>query len=176
MARKSGFVRRNNVMRRETAWLGGVVAQTAIAAPGTAVLVSSLNAAALALRPFTVVRTRGSILVVSDQSSATEDQEVGWGVAVVSDQAAAIGITAVPTPVTDSDSDLFFAYEMLFGSIRVASEIGKQQSYPGDMLIIDSKAMRKVNDSEDVVDVLETSGTSEGCTIITFFRQLVKLH
>ena len=163
-------------MRRENLWLGGVVSQTSIAAASTATLITSLNAAALALRPFTIVRTRGSLLILSDQLVATEDQEVGWGMSVVSDQAAAIGVTAVPTPVTDSDSDLFFAYEMLLGSFSFLTSAGFQQLALGDAMRIDSKAMRKVSDSEDMISVAETSATSEGTLLISFFRTLVKLH
>jgi len=39
--------------------------------------------------------------VRSDQFVATEGYEIAIGMAVVSDQALAIGVTAVPTPFTD---------------------------------------------------------------------------
>ena len=102
---------------RETAWIAGAYAVNIIATATTATLVTSLNAAALAIRPFTVVRTRGLIGLRSDQAAASEEQAIGYGKAVVSDQAVAIGITAVPTPVTDSGSDYFHVYESLFNNL-----------------------------------------------------------
>ena len=56
-----------------------------------------LSAIGLALRPFTLIRVRGIFTIASDQSAATETQVGALGVAVVSEQAASIGVTAVPT-------------------------------------------------------------------------------
>ena len=115
--------------------------------------------------------------MISDQLIATEDQEVGYAKAVVSDQASAIGITAVPTPVTDSASDLFHVYEMLFGSFSFLSSVGYDQvGGTRNVWTIDSKAMRKVNDDQDIVTMIETSGTSEGVIVVSFTRTLIKLH
>ncbi len=117
ISRKSGFIRRHGVMRRETMWFGGTIVLTTMAAGNNPVLVTTLSAAALALRPFTVVRARGMLYILSDQVTATEQQTAIYGEAVVSDQAVAIGITAVPTPVNDSDSDLWFVYQPLFNAV-----------------------------------------------------------
>ncbi len=175
MARKSGFVRRNNAMRRDTIWLFGGPGQFVIASASTAVVLASFNAAALALRPFTVVRTRGQFLYHSDQRAATEDYEGAFGLAVVSDQASAIGVTAVPTPITDMGSDLWFVYEMAMGLITVTTDVGVVDP-AGRLLNFDSKAMRKVEDGSDVVMVGETTGTSEGWAGTFAFRMLLKLH
>ena len=64
-----------------------------------------LNAAALALRPFTVVRTRANLIIRSDQQAASELFEVAYGETVVSEQASAAGVVSVPTPVTEDASD-----------------------------------------------------------------------
>ncbi len=58
MARKSGFVRRGGRMVRETIWFGQTETQTVLAAANTAAILTSLNAAALALRPFTIIRSQ----------------------------------------------------------------------------------------------------------------------
>ena len=50
-------------------------------------------------------------MVESDQSAATELFIGNLGLAVVSDQATAVGVTAVPTPATDRGSDLWFLIE-----------------------------------------------------------------
>ncbi len=176
MARKSGFVRRHGVMRRETTWLGGVISRTSQVADG-ATLLTSLNAAALALRPFTVIRTRGVIMVKSDQVAASEPFQIFFGKAVVSDQSSAIGITAIPTPDTDSGSDLFFVFEVLTGEFQFAAGVGIA-STGAIHRVIDSKAMRKIQDGQDLISVIESpsSATTEGSTTSIFTRTLVKLH
>jgi hypothetical protein len=157
-ARKSGFVRRNNVMRRETLWTGLSHTQVTIAAASTATLISVPAATILALRPYTVVRTRGILTMASDQTSASEDQEISYGHCVVSDQAAAIGVTAVPTPVTDLDSDAWYVYESMADGFSVTTDIGRINPV-GRTISFDSKAMRKVEDGFQDIDVLETSST-----------------
>ncbi len=41
---------------------------------------------------------------------------------------------------------------------------------------VDSKAMRKVVDGDDLIDVLEAPATSDGLTLTSVGRFLVKLH
>ncbi len=94
-------------------------------------------------------------MVTSDQQIATETQIAAFGLCVVSDQALAIGITAVPTPVTDLGSDLWFVHQMTFNDFTFASAASYQSS-AGRIYEIDSKAMRKVNDDQDIVLVFET--------------------
>ncbi len=176
-ARKSGFIVRGGVRRRETVWFGGTAFTQTLATPTTVALVQSLNAAALALRPFTVVRTRGRILVHSDQSGAAETYGASFGEAIVSDQASAVGITAVPTPTTESGSDLWFVYEFMMGRQGFGTAVGFQDV--GHEQSIDSKAMRKVEDGQDLVTVVEGPGaglTANGSQISGFTRTLVKLH
>ncbi len=176
VGRKSGFIRRNGVMRRETLWLATSQIQAAIATADTAVQLFVFSSAFLSASvPFTIVRSRGLIFMHSDQGSATEDQEIAFGIAVVSDQANSIGVTAVPTPVADAGSDLWFVYETLFSQIRVTSAIGFSESL-GRERIIDSKAMRKVEDGQNISAVVETGPNSEGVATSTFMRFLIKMH
>jgi len=124
-----------------------------------------------------VIRTRGSIRVRSDQNSSSEDYGASYGAAVVSDQAVAIGVTAVPIPTTDNGSDLWFVYEFVIGALRVTTAVGLFEG--GHERIIDSKAMRKVEDGQDVIQVVEGPGTgigSNGSQISGHARMLVKLH
>ncbi len=173
--RKSGFILRGGAMRRETLWFQGVLVRQGLTAASTASLVSQLNAAALALRPFTVVRTRGIFAVRSDQIAAAEFQDAAYGMAVVSDQAAAIGVTAVPTPATDNGSDLWYVYERLVGQLEFASGVGfEPQMF--EQQKVDSKAMRKVEEGQILVEVIETGALSSGVSVITFQRTLIKLH
>ncbi len=95
------------------------------------------------------------------------------GRCVVSDQAAAIGVTAVPTPITDQDSDLWIMYEQQFGRFggTAVEEVGK-------LMQIDSKGMRKVDDGQDLITVFETGASTESLSMISVYggRTLIKLH
>jgi len=170
--RKSGFIVRGGRSVRETLWLFIDTVEATLSGAPTAVLANSLNATALALRPFTIVRTRGVMHVRSDQTAASQNYGVDVGYAVVSDQAVAIGVTAVPTPLTDKGSDLFFVYEMLFGAYQFSDATGILQR--GEFMKYDSKAMRKVNDDSDLVVTFENE--INGAAIIHSARMLIKLH
>ncbi len=128
--RKSGFVLRGGSLRRETVWIDVVESFNALAV-GTSILLNVTGAGVLALRPFTVVRTRGMIGIRTDQVAATEDQAASFGYAIVSDQAVAIGVTAVPTPVTDRSSDAWFVYEDILADIN---SVGSATSNMGNTL------------------------------------------
>jgi len=176
VGRKSGFIQRHGVMRRESLWLGqAATVRTTGAAASTATLLTSLSAGALALRPFTVVRSRGELYLTSDQDGASEFYEMAYGECVVSDQAVAIGVTAVPTPSTDSESDLWFVYERMMGATLFATAAGFE-SFEGVGRSYDSKAMRKVEEGQDIIAVQETSSISFGATLASFRRSLIKLH
>ncbi len=74
MARK--IVRRSlgrTPARRESIWIGFAPTETTITGGTGAVLTHVLNAAALALTPFTVVRIRGEMYVRSDQTANSEN-------------------------------------------------------------------------------------------------------
>jgi len=159
--------------RRKTLWIGVAIAQQSVTAAGGTIF-NSLNAAALALRPFTVVRSRFTIMVRSDQTAASEDFFGAYGIAVVSDQALAIGVTAVPTPVVDSSSDLWLAHTFFMGSVRSPS--AASQYLGGIYANFDSKAMRKVEDGQDLITVTEFSGVGNGMVVASAGRILVKLH
>jgi len=175
-SRKSGFTLRGGRSVRETVWVGGTFIQDDINTSGV-VLSSSFSTFVTDKAPFTIVRTRGNLFMASDQIVTSEDQECAYGWAVVSEQALAIGVTAVPTPVTDSDSDLWFVYEPLQSRMLVSSAIGVVAGGgAGVSRVVDSKAMRKVEEGQQVVGVAEVPSTSEGIRLYSYFRILIKLH
>ncbi len=160
--------------KRQTLWFFFAPAANTVSG-GSAVLTHSLNAAALALRPFTIVRSRIEIFIRSDQVAATEDQSAALGFAVVSDQASAIGVTAIPTPVTDMGSDLWFVHQNLFGS-EFGDSAGGNGAARGRGWIVDSKAQRKVEDGQDVIAAVEDAGLGGGTRIFMAGRVLIKTH
>ncbi len=115
------------------------------------------------------------MFLASDQTANTENQSIILGSVVVSEQAVAIGVTAVPTPDTDGGSD-FHVYEQLTTRWVVSSAVGTQSMEVWKD--VDSKAMRKVDLGEDLINVSEvaTTGISEGVAFRFFLRTLVKLH
>ena len=158
--------------RRETSWLDIPVASFSLGT-ATSVLNASLTAAELAKRPFTIVRTHLEIFFASDQVAASEIYSAGVGLCVVSDQALAIGVTAVLTPVTDLESDLWLLHKLMFGSFLLGDGTGFIES-AGQSISIDSKAMRKVNGDQDVVLTFETGGS--GMQFIVGGCLLIKEH
>ena len=173
MARKSGFVRRNGVMRREMVWLDTIVASVTLASPSAVALVTTLNAAALAARPFTVVRSRGFLQVKSDQIAAQETFQVGYGQIVVTDIASAAGVASVPTPEVEVASD-WQTYQWAAGALGFVTGAGIWND--GIFVEFDSKAMRKVDQGDDLIEVVEASSVSLGATVKIFNRTLIKLH
>ncbi len=132
-----------------------------------------MNAAALALRPFTVVRERLYWYCRADVVTGGEEWGGAIGSCVVSDQAVAIGVTAVPTPITDLGSDLWYMHSIMFGRFggTQVEEVGRDKE-------IDSKGMRKVEDGEDLILVVESGATAQALSMVSQIggRTLIKLH
>ena len=161
--------------RRETDWFTFMPFGTAQLTAAGGTLYFSLNAAALAQRPFTVIRTQFEWFLRSDTISANESYAAAMGIAVVSSQAVAIGVTAVPTPVTDADSDLFFAYKAAVGHLAFTTGTGYRNV--GDLYHIDSKAMRKVETGQDIIVVAELDAAfGQGVFSVIGGRMLIKNH
>jgi len=176
MARRFTRTRgRLGAQRRESTWLSGATDLTTLSVASTAILTGTLNAAALALRPFTIVRTRGIFSIISDQQAANESYSGSYGMAVVSSQATAVGVSAIPTPETDRASDLWFLHESFQQEYSFLDATGAAD-HQADVVRFDSKAMRKVDTGEDVVVVVESSAISFGLFFTEAFRMLVKLH
>ncbi len=141
---------------------------------GAKTVLGSLNAAALASRPFTILRTRLDIRMESDQIAAVEKPIGSVGIILVTDQATAIGITAVPGPETDSDADWFVHQGTSVNFIIIGAGTGVN-SDGGHHWGVDSKAMRKVTPNKDVLVVSELL-TSVGAVYGITGRMLVQLH
>ncbi len=172
-ARRSGLVLRGGRDVRSTLWASTPTTTISIGSPGLALLAFSLNAAALALTPFTVIRHRLFWYTRSDVLTGGEVWGGAIAGAVVSLQASAIGITAVPTPITDQGSDLFYFYAQQFGRFggTAVEEVGARKD-------IDSKAMRKVDDDQDLIITMETAAVTESASMVSVIggRFLIKLH
>ncbi len=168
--------RRSRLVRpapRSNVWVGAGLNATVIT--GVRTLLQTLNAAALAVRPFTIVRTHLSISYNSDQVAATETTQAVFAMQVVTESAAAGGVTTVPTGISETDGD-FFVYKPLFSGIELVTAIGFVEPRGDSVLhLVDSKAMRKVAINDDVVQTLELRNFL-GVEIAIEGRMLIKLH
>ena len=158
---------------RTSIWLGFNLGPIVVPA-NSAILAGSLDAAALALRPFTIIRTHLVIRWVTDQAAVAEFPHGAFGSMVVTDQATAIGVTAVPDPISDPDADWYF-YHGLTVEMIFLSSVGFE-SDAGHTYLIDSKAMRKVGPNQDIVDVVSNQHATHGAVLTVQGRQLIKLH
>ncbi len=159
--------------RREMVWFGNGLATGTTSAGNT--LLSTLNAAALALRPFTVVRTRLTILIQSDQSATSEAVQGVYSRQVVKETAAAIGVSAIPGGVDEPDAD-FYVYQPLMFNFEFSTAAGEELLIGhANYWHVDSKSMRKVGIDETIVGVLDLR-TALGTIIAIEGRSLVKLH
>ena len=183
MARRS-FAGRSALrqgQRRQTNWVASadIVASTAITAAGViqdqALLEASLLA--LGLLPSTIVRTRGELWVKGDAGAegATENPFGAMGFAVVSERARSIGATALPFPIADEGSDLFFVHQFwhtgsVFGSaVGLNADMWNRYSF-------DSKAQRKVEAGNAIVIMMENASSAFGAEYVLKFRMLFKTH
>ncbi len=106
--------------------------------------------------------------------ASPETQILHYGNIVVTEQALAIGVTAVPTPATDNGAD-WYVYESGGSRFQVSSAVGFDNRM-AQYIQFDSKAMRKVEEGQQLITVLENDALSAGIDVITFVRTLIKLH
>ena len=168
---------RRSVVRRATEWIGFVsTGEFQIAAPSTALVLGTISQVELAdFVPFTLIRIRGWFSHRSDQAAASETYAGALGIAVVKEQARAVGGTSLPAPITDSGDDSWLYWTPFVGRIAVATSVGiVTELYTN--LIIDNKAMRKIADGDAFVVTAETAALGAGVNGLFFVRMLFKLH
>ena len=127
----------------------------------------------------TLVRTRGELTACLSVVTTIGDgfDELAVGICVVTDKAFAAGAASIPGPLQDLSWDGWL-WHQLFSSFRgfATTETGR-----GPMeavrLAIDSKAMRKLKESDVIVGCVET-GAEIGAATLLFTadtRMLLKI-
>jgi len=129
------------------------------------------------LDDLTLVRTRGSLLVKLAADANVEEGFIwAFGLCNVTENAAGIGVTAVPAPLTDIAWDGWFVHET--GQCLQTTEV-YDVADPGisQRVQIDSKAMRKTHATDVIVGVFETLVVGTPSTLSMSFvgRMLDKL-
>ena len=161
--------------RRSTDWLASFDVDTAVnLAAGASQLNQSFTQAQInALGPFTIVRTVGYVAVRSDQVAAERDPFGAMGMMIVREQARVIGITALPTPVTNEFDDGFFVFVPWIAGFQFITAAGFQDVTK--VFQFDSRAQRKVSPDDAIVVTLENAAAVGGADLFVKFRMLVKL-
>ena len=157
--------------RRLTQWFRSAdVTGYTLLANGVAVLDQSLQGL---LEPVTAIRCRGNISILTDQIGASERPFGAIGMCVVSNQALAIGVTAIPTPITDKDSDLWMLHQYIHAPMVRGDATGFANL--SQTFEFDSKAMRKVPEGSSLVWVVENGGATSSFNYLLQFAVLIKL-
>ncbi len=168
---RSRVVARRGGNQRLTEWTSSAdITDFTQLAAATAVLDSSLTQT----EPMTMVRTRGSICVLSDQTAQSERPFGAYGIAVVSDQASAAGVASLPTPMADAVSDLWFVHGFFYAPMNTGTGSPVEVNNVSQTFEFDSKAMRRLSSDQTMVVVVENASASHGLFFAINFRMLLK--
>ncbi len=162
--------------RRKTEW-GSLISsgEWNIAAASSKLLVGSFSSATLApLVPMTLSRVRGVFSHRSDQATADETYAGAVGICVVQDAARAAGVASVPGPVTEVGQDMWLWWMPFVGRFEFGSASGFVLPFVHQ--IVDNRAMRKIEDGNAIVMVIETAAFGQGVSGAFFLRFLFKMH
>ena len=158
MARSRGFPLRSRVPKRRKGWeLGpGDAGRQVVLASATAVI--AVSGAQLLQDGLTLLRTRGSLtFLLTGTGSIADGLSGAIGMGIVRLPAFNVGVTAVPTPITEQDWDGWLWWHA-FSMRSVTSTIADGANAAGisDRVIIDTKAMRKLDEDDVLYFAIET--------------------
>jgi len=91
---------------------------------------------------------------------------------VVSNDALAVGITALPSPGNDVANDGWFVWVPFLSTIKAATV----ETDVGYSTIVDSKAQRIVHEGESIVVVAENFHATTGLQLAFNFRMLSRFR
>ena len=168
---------RTSALRRKTTWTVGPEGSVQL----TSAAASVFSGGAIAIDDgLTIVRTRGELNVGLSVAAVALDgfARFAFGMCIVSENAAGVGVTAIPSPITDETWDGWYVYYTgsLF-SVVATAVLDNAEGVANLRLPIDSKAMRKFKRTDVIVAVIETA-TEVGTASLTArlsSRTLVKL-
>ncbi len=172
MARLRGFpqVRR---AKRKTGWdVGpGGLGSTTFGATASIIVGSGISPTVDGL---TLIRLRGTLTWLLTSAGAITDRlEMYFGIGVVQSPAFAVGVTAVPTPLTEQSWDGWLFWKNWSSSGIANSAAGAPKIFTMD---VDTKAMRKLTTESTVYAVGEAVETGGASGLLSFdSRVLFKL-
>jgi len=160
--------------KRKSTWVGPAdQGYVNVAAAGATLMASfdvsqAVNSAAIGS---TIVRTRGMVSVRAQSAGASLDIVGAFGIGVVSSQALAVGITAIPEPFDEADWDGWFVWRSF--SYRLEVITAASANFLRWDFEIDSKAMRKLGEGDAFVFVAQSQAGA--FSISAPLRTLIKL-
>ncbi len=165
MPRSVGRARgRTDRPRRLYEWSGSFAASTTAIPANSDVLVAS----ATVTEAHTLMRAYLGLLVQTDQVAAAEEATGAVGIGIVSAEAFAIGITALPSPLTSMDFPWwlhgFWGFNIING---VSSNPFSRE--------LETKSARKVTSGEVVVVIVSNGAAGFGAEALTNVRFLSML-
>ena len=122
----------------------------------------------------TFLRVVGGIQIASDQAVASESPIGAIGMCVVTDVAAALGITAVPDPVSEIADDVWFWYVPFALSLQFSDATGLQPNF-GIWFPFDQKGKRVVH-SGSTVAIVAANSSAVGVQVTPVFRILTMVR
>jgi len=177
-SRGSRFLSRSRLgsgSRRQTAWDIGPVG--ALSITGNSINLIALGAQA-ATSGLTIVRFRGELLLGLTVSGVLLDgfRQVAAGVCIVSENAFDAGVTAVPDPIADIGWEGWLWYwtgAVFAANTTPSGNLGME----GARVVIDSKAMRKIKNTDVLIAVVATASLDGTTNLEVRFnsRTLLKL-
>ena len=168
MARQAQVRGRPGRARRQpTNWTRSMATGPTTVAAGTKALIATIALSNPGIGE-TIRRTRGIVLFTSDQNT-DEDYNGALGFIVVNDLAIAAGAGSIPGPVTEASDDGWFVWQPLAGRFET-----NEQAYPPPYMI-DSKAMRRVEEGFTVAVMAENSHVTFGMDVTCGFSVLSSL-
>ena len=185
MARRRTF-QRSNAPRRHTEWIGGIstgyTGEKVISAAATVIdsAFDSRVVGNMSFTPSTLVRMRGLFQVFPADLALDRVGFGALGLIIVSGEAFDAGAASVPAPWTESHYDgwLFHQYWSSVSKVDINLGTGSDQAVSGAAMeprVIDSKAMRKFQDGDVLVMVIEAVSSGVGAQYFLNYRLLFKL-
>ena len=119
----------------------------------------------------TVLRSVGRFYVASDAPTASESQIGAFGMILISDAAQAIGVTAVPGPITDASDDGWFTYMPIVQSSVAFTSVGIEP-IAGVGYDFDSKAKRVFDSGRQIAVMVENAHATHAFNFTIVMRLL----
>ena len=119
----------------------------------------------------TILRTVGTLMVSSDQLAASEDQIGAFGMYIVNDVAATLGVTALPGPITDIADDGWYVYVPICQRFGFSDATGWNADF-GLRYPFDSKAKRKMHEGTRAVLMAENATSTNVFNMSLVIRSL----
>ena len=140
---------------RQRKWWGSLADATAAFSGGTLQALMVNNN--FGKDPVTVLRILGELLVTFPNQTlvANDAAAITVVIGVVSADAAAVGITAMPDPASDPDYPWLWWYSTVLRNFNITTETKGMGEMGSSRIRVESQAMRKIAPAENLVVIAE---------------------